>query len=528
MGAKQLLAARAPLRIRTAVLLLFYTAALVLLRDRVPAGLCNDIAEEALRSIRLVESGAFEVLSFFGSDRLTSSNPGPERLNHSAETLYLYLQGWVIRALGATTLAVQITSWVFAAACVVLFGSLMRRVEPQLPHWAALLLAAGSVWLFHYARSGGRPISAPFFLILLTWTLTLSEGSPDRRLPALACGVVLGLSLYAYTACRILPLTMILYLAIRWVRNRKAGAVSLPHYGWLAIGFLVLSIPNLLAFASSPGTLLSRGAYVLPPSPGAMAKNLFWSCLLPFHYSSDYRMVAGFNPSFSVDGVSAGLMAADLNPLHPLAAALLILGLLRCWRRRDHPCVLFLACAWLVATLILGVSGPSLTRMFIVLPVYLAVAAIGTAELIERWPRAKVGVAATLALLIASHAYAYFGRFAASERAQFYFSPAATPIGQRARQLAHGGQRVLCVVSKDASVVQYLTEERRQRVRIAEFYFRPFNPLELPLLDFDPQVVLIERAPAFERFRLGFAPERIQTVDPHFFELRLSAPRILK
>jgi hypothetical protein len=71
-----------------------YLGALLYARDRVPAGLNNDTAEEALRGLYLVEGRHFEVMTF--------------SLGHSAETLYLYLIGASVKLFGPTTLAIQV------------------------------------------------------------------------------------------------------------------------------------------------------------------------------------------------------------------------------------------------------------------------------------------------------------------------------------------------------------------------------------------------------------------------------------
>ena len=75
--------------IAVAAILSIYVASLVFWRDRVPNGLFSDTAQEALRGIYLVEGKHFEVITFsFGN---------------SAETLYLYIVGFVVALLGPST-----------------------------------------------------------------------------------------------------------------------------------------------------------------------------------------------------------------------------------------------------------------------------------------------------------------------------------------------------------------------------------------------------------------------------------------
>src|SRR5690349_14003728 len=85
-----------------AALFAIYVLFLIYRHDRVPAGLNNDAAEEALRGIYLVAGRHFEVMTLM--------------LGHSAETLYLYLMGGMAQLLGPTTISIQLTSWIFALA----------------------------------------------------------------------------------------------------------------------------------------------------------------------------------------------------------------------------------------------------------------------------------------------------------------------------------------------------------------------------------------------------------------------------
>ena len=93
----------------------FYIAALVFQHDRIPDGICNDTAEEALRGLYLVKGPKFEVITF--------------AIGNSAETLYLYLLGLMATLLGPTTIAVQITSWIFAIITIALLIRVCHRLK---------------------------------------------------------------------------------------------------------------------------------------------------------------------------------------------------------------------------------------------------------------------------------------------------------------------------------------------------------------------------------------------------------------
>ena len=279
-----------------APVLLAYVAALVFRRDAVPAGLCNDTAEEALRGVILLAQHRFEPITTV--------------LGNSAETLYLYLLGISGRLLGQTTLAIELVSWLFALGVIAMTAAVVRRIEPAIPPIVPVAIAATSVWLFHYARAGLRAISAPLFLLLFVWFAMRAE---ERRRDAILAGVFLALGVYAYTSFRSVPIAWLLWAL--WRRRWRSAMTT-------ATAALVVSIPNLIFFARAPGEFLLRGAYVV--REGKLG-NVIATALMPLVYFDEYRDVNG--PHHFFDGVSAGLTRANINPVHPLIAILFAWGL---------------------------------------------------------------------------------------------------------------------------------------------------------------------------------------------------------
>jgi hypothetical protein len=488
----------------TALALLLYLGALVLWRERVPQGLHNDTVEEAQRAIYLVEGRHLEAITTV--------------IGNSAETLYLYLVGASIALLGPTALAIQAVSWAFALLCVWLGARLAVRLEPRLPVWVPLVLFASSPWLFHYARCGLRAISAPVFLLAFCLLLDGAERSAERRGTAAAAGAVLGLGVYAYTACRLLPLA---WLAHALLEARRAGGprrrAVLACHARIAAAALLVSLPNLLLLIRSPRELLLRGSYVVRGGPAEWLRQTMWSFLLPLHYPAAY---AAGPPANLIDGVSTSLKAAGLEPVFPLVGLAFFAGVVVAWRRRQRPAISFLLIAWAFGSVLLGFSGPSLTRLLILLPVYLVLAALAVGSALAAFPRLRPVAAAAFAALLAFEAHAYFFTFAGSAAAQSVYSRAATPIGERAAALAEEGKRVLAVTSREFNTVRYLTHGHEDRVRVIEFYRRPFDSRRLPLREFQPQVLLLENNPRFARFASVFAAAR-RTEHPAFGEIRL-------
>jgi hypothetical protein len=472
--------------------LIAYLLALNILRDRIPAGLNNDVAEEALRGVYLVESGRFEPFSLHGV------TPEQTTFGNSMETLFLYLLGGAARILGTTALAIHATTWLFALSAIGLTCLLTLRIAPALPPWIPLLLTLSSTWLFHYARSGLRANTAPFFLLLFTLLLKLVDGPARRPWLELACGATMGLSLYGYTSCRVLPIAFALHAALGLLRAGEGRPARLRCYSTIVAGAFAASLPNLLFFMRWPGEFLFRGAYVVRGGREDAALNILKTFLLPVHYP---KIEEAIGPTHYFDGVSVSLTAAGLWPLHPVVGVACLMGLVAAWKLRREPATSYLLCAWLTGTILLGIAGPSLTRLLLLLPVYLVFASVGLGEVVRRL-RARWLPVACLLILIAVQARAYFVTYPRNPSSRRAFGAvAATPMGDRARVLAAEGARIVCVESSDQNVIRYLTHDFRRNVRIVEFMNRPFDPGEIPIATFRPHVLLVERHPGFEPLR---------------------------
>jgi hypothetical protein len=483
-----------------------YAAMLLYAHGRTPPGLNNDVAEEALRGIYLVGGHHFEVLTV--------------AVGNSAETLYLYLVGGMIQLLGRTMLPIQLVSWIFALACIWLVWKLAERLTDTVPAWVPVLASASSIWLFHYAMAGLRAIAAPVFLCLFALLLDRVECGADRRI-ALLCGAVLGLSIYTYTSARVLPIAFVLYAAFRLSRKWGERTALLRRYGAILAGAFVVSIPNLVFFLQRPGDFLFRGSYVLLGTGGDRVVNMIRTAFMPFYYPDSYRLSRG--RSFDFDGVSGALTLSGFHPVHPVLAIALIVGLIQIKRWIEQPVVTYLVAVWLTAVLTLGFAGPSLTRLLILLPVFLVLAALGIGFVLVK--RAALWIPVLLLLLFAGirDTYQYTsGAGQDSPEYSYYFNPAATAIGETAHTLGSQGKRVLSVVSRDANVVKYLTSDQGARQRIAEFYERPLDPAQLPLDEFRPDLLIVEDTPAFQPFTSRLPPELVLARTAHYYEVRSS------
>jgi hypothetical protein len=469
-----------------------YLGLLALAAGRVPPGVAADPVIEAMRGLRLVLLRKFEVLTV---------SIGP-----SAETLWLYVTGACVAVLGPTRTAFLVPSILAAAATLVLVAVLARRVRPELPVGIALLVPASSLWLFHSGEVGLRASAAPLVLLGACFLLDdrAEQGVADRPF---AAGALLALGIYAYSACRLLPIAWALHFAARWFRRREARPALRREARRLLAGLFLVSIPNLLFLLRAPGLLLDRGYYVSRGTPFDKLANVLATFLLPFVYPDRYRVWKGAGHVFDVTGVA--LTASGLDPFDLVLGPLAVLGLLA-WRRGREPSSLsFLLVAWAAGGVLLGLYGPSLTRLLILLPAWLVFAALGCDALLARAPRLRWPLAALLALSLGLQARAWVFTFGRSEGAVWYFHEAATAMAERARDLSAEGRRVIVVSRSGRDVFKYFCWRNIEQVFQAAIPEGEPRGEDVPLAGFAADVVLVERTPAFQRWDAALSlPDR--------------------
>ena len=491
-------------RIALAAAALGYAALLLTRYRTVPDGLVNDQAEELLRGLILVAERRFEVLTFV--------------VGNSAETLWLYVLGLSAALLRPSVLALVVPSALAAAATAWATTRFFVERRPDAPWWIPFLLAAGSPWLFAYGRSGFRAITAPLCLALAALLLQVAEGRPDRRWPYAAAGGILGVSIYGYTAARLLPIALAAAFAIVFVRDRAGRRSRARAALACAAGFTAASIPNLVFLVGHPVEFFVRGGYsVVGDTQGKLA-NLLATAALPLYYPHRYRFVWG--EAHVLDGFSASIAGSGVDPVPLVAGLLALVGLVVTLRRSRDLTALFLVATHALTILLLGPLGPSLTRVLLLVPVFVFYAAVGTLEL-ARTPRARVVAGAILAVVGAAAIGSYFRLLSDPLRpAREYVGDVQTAMGERARMLAASGP-VLAVVSDDENVVRTLAWGTGASV--VEFRRRPFDVREV-LQKFPARTLLVETYPVFDPWH---PPGFVETPSPDPRWRELAADRAI-
>lgn len=194
--------------------------------------------------------------------------------NFGREPLFIYLLALSFYLLGVSAFSIRVVSAVVGIATVPALYFLVKEMFPQgkdgLSRYGGLLAAfilAISYWHVNFSREGFRLILLPFIEVLTFYFLW--RGVWRREKASFACsGFLLGASLYTYSAARLLPPFLILFVAYGFLLDRKFWR----GYGQ---GLLLLFLIALITFAPlgyyflrHPATFTMRVGQVSAVTPG--------------------------------------------------------------------------------------------------------------------------------------------------------------------------------------------------------------------------------------------------------------------
>lgn len=232
-----------------------------------PPGLYFDEAFNGLDARRLLETGGLPPLFF-------SANSG-------REPLYIYWQALFVWLLGPKAYALRLASAFAGIVTIPVFYSVNLRILRLLLgadtsaaqarcRWLALIgcgALAVSFWHLSLSRLGFRavllpPISA---LALAAFAEAWATGRPAKFRRA---GLWLALALYTYTAARVLPATVLAFVAgegLLWLLSSQLRRRQVPPWpgrlrglGWMAAVGLLCALPLLLTLLGNPALLSNR------------------------------------------------------------------------------------------------------------------------------------------------------------------------------------------------------------------------------------------------------------------------------
>jgi hypothetical protein len=330
------------------VLLLAAVFRLALLRD-VPPGLSQDEVLDAGMPASIL---AGNIALFF-------------RDGYGHEPLYHYGGIPFYLALGENYLQARLASVFWG---MMLVAATMRWARREFGLATAVTAGLGlaiSWWPVIFSRIGIRPIMEPLFLVGAAWFW--------QKRPWLA-GLLLGLSLYTYTAAQLMLLWPVLLTAVLILTQRKQWRVTVKN-GVVVLGTAVLvALPLYLTWWRDP-SLLQRVDQLGGPLDALRQGNsqpileATLATIGVFSFTGDPRWTYGLPGKPLFDWFTAVFFYAGL--------------LISLWRIRLFPYALLLT--WLVVGLLpsaLTPQSPSTIRLIGALPAVFVVVGISVEKLI--------------------------------------------------------------------------------------------------------------------------------------------------
>jgi len=391
------------LRIIAAVLLILAVAALFRLWriGSVPPGLFGDEAVNGLDALDVL-AGRGRV--FFPA-------------NYGREGLHMFFIAAFLRLLGVTPLAIRLPS-VLAGILTTLATYWLghelfeSKIHSKVPLLAALWLAT-AYWHVHFSRFGIRGVFTPLcgaLAFAAFWRGVNRQASlSNHRLHRLhrrticaisgfwflLSGGFLGLSIHFYTASRLYPIFLGLFLlvqaAIAYKRERTAEGRGegplLGRFFWPIIGLYAVAAavfaPLGWYFLTHPGSFAQRASTVFAFS----SQEKPWARI--------GQAVVGNVAQFFLPGHGDAAWFYNLSGrplLEPVTAVLALVGLLICLRRWQQAPYLFLLLWWptmLLPTFLAVDRTPTAPRALGVMPGLYFFPAIAIQTLVD-WMRERI------------------------------------------------------------------------------------------------------------------------------------------
>jgi 4-amino-4-deoxy-L-arabinose transferase-like glycosyltransferase len=297
--------------------------------------------------------------------------------NYGREGLHMYLIAASIKLLGVTPLAVRLPSIIAGILTAMatywlgqeLFSSEIERGKSTTVPLLAALWIATAYWHVHFSRFGIRGVFTPLFGALAfaafwrgvnqqrAWSVENEATQPGHATRSrgsywawfLLSGVFLGLSIHFYTASRLYPVLLGVFLLV------QAGVVWLQkgdrkgRFGSSLLGRLFWPVAGLFAVAAAVFAPLGWYFLAHPGSFAQRASTVFVFSGQESPWARVGQAIAGNLGQFFLPGRGDAAWFYNLpgRPLlEPVTALLALLGLVICLRRWKRSPYLFLLLWW--------------------------------------------------------------------------------------------------------------------------------------------------------------------------------------
>jgi 4-amino-4-deoxy-L-arabinose transferase-like glycosyltransferase len=221
--------------------------------DSVPPALTYDEAANGLDAIEVAEGRQHPV--FFHA-------------NSGREPLFIYLQAVTVLIFGANPITLRLPAVVIGVLTVpatyLLIRAMFMHKGPKEARWIATLT---SFWLtisyyhLNFSRMGLTMVPLPLLQTCAFYVWWLGRRSGKAWQFGLA-GALLGLCLYTYPASRFLPVFLIVFLALSWLRRSLTFAFEGRNVTLFVTAFVLILVPLVGYFISHPEDFLWRAGQV--------------------------------------------------------------------------------------------------------------------------------------------------------------------------------------------------------------------------------------------------------------------------
>lgn len=403
------------------------------------------------------------------------------------EPLFHYLQAGMVALMGGHWLALRYPSIVMGILSVAAIAALTRRLLGPTTALLAAAYLALNFWPVFYSRLGLRANSLPLCAALGIYFFFcgFAERTPPRISPYLISGLFLGLSFYTYTASRVIPVIIIVYLVYltvchrRQIRNHWRGILSA-----LSVATIV-SAPLAIWLATHPGAE-QRFAEMREPLDRLLSgdPSYVWANL-----KANLKMFTVRGDLWAHYNVPGRPVFDRLNGLLFYVGLAIVL-----WRWRDYRYAFFPI--WLVGSLIpsvLSPDAPSSIRTILGLVATFSFPALTLswiANLLVRFvlprlpavlrPIPVVILALPLARLSLSTAYGYFIRWPQEPVVRFNYHADLSATARRVDELAQAPLVVagLAVHTVYGPLLELATQHPTGQIRLCDSRYTLIVPEE--------------------------------------------------
>ena len=218
--------------------------------DAAPLGGDGDLAWIGINALDWVDHGVFPYYVF--------ELYAPEPLSVYAAALLQSILGpsFLTSRLTTVIFGTLLTLFLFPAAWWLL-GEDIKPAVRERTSLLASLAAALSMHAIYISRLGLQAVLLPTLLTLVLW-FTVWAWRSGKWLAWTLAGAALALAQYTYIPARLIPIILAVWFIHGFAFNRAGWKKSIKGWALMAIVSFAFTLPNIITFATLPGTFSAR------------------------------------------------------------------------------------------------------------------------------------------------------------------------------------------------------------------------------------------------------------------------------